>query len=109
MRFDASGLRRTGASGDVFPWRAQDVTFVCVTACGLVTQAQTIEETRAMLEAADDGDLLLAAWLASGAKTYLSSTTAALLSKESNRQASGLESQRPVVVTKTIEPKDGRR
>src|ERR1700694_868377 len=62
MRFDASGLRRTSALGEVFPWRAQDVTFVCVTADGLVTQAQTIGEKRAILEAADDGDLLLAAW-----------------------------------------------
>ncbi len=40
----------------------KDVTFVCVTAGGLVTQAQTIGDKRAMLEAADDGDLLLAAW-----------------------------------------------
>lgn len=62
MRFDAPGLRRTSASGEGFPWRAQDVTFVCVTADGLVTQAQTIGEKRAMLGAADNGDLLLAAW-----------------------------------------------
>jgi hypothetical protein len=62
MRFDASGLRRTSTSGEVFPWRAQDVTLVCVTADGLVTQAQAIGEKRAMLEAAGHGDLLLAAW-----------------------------------------------
>jgi hypothetical protein len=62
MKFDASRLRRTSASGEVFPWRAQDVTFVRVAADGMVTQAQTIGEKRAILEAADDGDLLMAAW-----------------------------------------------
>ena len=57
MRFNASGLWRTSASGEMFPWRAQNVTFVCVTTDGLVMQAQTIEAKRAMLKAAQEGDL----------------------------------------------------
>jgi hypothetical protein len=45
--------------------------------------------------------------LASGAKTYVSSTTETLRSKDSNRQVSELEPQRTVIETKTIELKTG--
>lgn len=60
--FDTSSLRHTSASGEIFPWRAQDVTLIRVATSGLVTQAQTIGEKQAMLDTADGDDLLLAAW-----------------------------------------------
>jgi hypothetical protein len=62
MKFETSSLRRTSASGEIFPWRASDVTLIRVAARGAVTQAQTIGAKQAMLDTADDDDLLLAAW-----------------------------------------------
>ena len=50
MKFETSSLRRTSESDDVLPWRAGDVTFICVTATGTVTQAKRIEEKRAILD-----------------------------------------------------------
>lgn len=62
MKFDASSLRRTSDSGDVFPWRARDVPFIQITADGEIRQAQGIGDKRAMLEEAGTNDCLLAAW-----------------------------------------------
>ena len=62
MKFDTSSLRLTSASGEIFPWRANDVTLIRVASDGAVTQAQTIGEKQTMLDTAYDDDLLLAAW-----------------------------------------------
>ena len=62
MKFETSSLRRTSESDDVLPWRAGDVTFICVTATGTVTQAKRIEEKRAILDAVGPDDCLLVAW-----------------------------------------------
>jgi hypothetical protein len=62
MKFDASSLRRTSDSGDVFPWRAKDVPFIHITASGVIQQAQGIGDKRTLLENAEKDDCLLAAW-----------------------------------------------
>ena len=62
MKFDTTSLRRASSSNDVLPWRANDVALILVSIAGKVTQAQTIEEKRAMLDGASADDLLLAAW-----------------------------------------------
>lgn len=59
--FDSRALRTT-SSAESFPWLAGLVTLVRVTADGAVTQAKSDAEKRVMLGAADDRDLLLAAW-----------------------------------------------
>ncbi len=60
-RFDGRALRATSLAASL-PWLARLVTLVRVTANGVVTQAKSDAEKRAMLSAADDRDLLLAAW-----------------------------------------------
>jgi hypothetical protein len=60
-RFDSRALRTT-SSAESFPWLARLVTLVRVAADGMVTQAKSDAEKRAMLGTAEDGDLLLAAW-----------------------------------------------
>ncbi|MDI5979294.1 hypothetical protein [Amycolatopsis magusensis] len=54
-------LRRTSQNNQ-FPWQSNLVTLVRVGRDGTVRQAQTDPEKRALVGAARDGDLLLAAW-----------------------------------------------
>jgi hypothetical protein len=60
-RFDSQALRAT-SSNEPFPWLVRLVTLVRITADGVVTQAKSDAEKRAMLGTADERDLLLAAW-----------------------------------------------
>lgn len=62
MNFDTSSLRRTSDSSDVFPWRDRDVPFIHITDTGVIRQAQTIGDKRAMLDRAGSDGCLLAAW-----------------------------------------------
>jgi hypothetical protein len=59
--FDSRALR-TASSAESFPWLARLVTLIRITADGVVTQAKSDGEKRALLGGADDRDLLLAAW-----------------------------------------------
>jgi len=59
--FDSRALRTASSAGS-FPWLARLVTLIRVTADGVVTQAKSDAEKRAMVGGADDRDLLLAAW-----------------------------------------------
>ena len=61
IRFDGRALRATSAA-ESFPWLDRRVTLVRVTPDGVVVQAKSDGEKRAMLGDADDDDLLLAAW-----------------------------------------------
>lgn len=62
MKFDASGLRRSGEQE--VPWRARDVTLIWIQTSVRVAQAQGIEEKRQVLRTARPrpDDLLLLAW-----------------------------------------------
>lgn len=59
--FDARALRTT-STAESFPWLSKLVTLVRVAQDGVVSQAKTEAEKRAMLIAASERDLLLAAW-----------------------------------------------
>jgi hypothetical protein len=61
IRFDGRALRATSVA-ESFPWLDRCVTLVRVTPDGVVMQAKSDGEKRAMLGNADDDDLLLAAW-----------------------------------------------
>lgn len=61
IRFDGKALRPTSAVQS-FPWLAKLVTLVRVTPDGVVSQAKSDAEKRAMLGEADEQDLVLAAW-----------------------------------------------
>jgi hypothetical protein len=61
IRFEAKALRPTSAV-ESFPWLVKLVTLVRVTPNGVVTQAKSDGEKRAMLGQADEQDLVLAAW-----------------------------------------------
>ena len=61
IRFDGKALRPTSAV-PLFPWLAKLVTLVRITLDGVVTQAKSDAEKRAMLGEADEQDLVLAAW-----------------------------------------------
>jgi hypothetical protein len=61
IHFDGRALRST-SSAESFPWLVKVVTLVRVTPDGVVIQAKTDADKRAMLGAADKRDLLLAAW-----------------------------------------------
>ncbi|WP_199746699.1 MULTISPECIES: hypothetical protein [unclassified Amycolatopsis] len=60
IAFDAR-LRPT-SSAESLPWLARTVTLLRVGADGVVTQAKTDADKRAMLGAAEDRDLLVVAW-----------------------------------------------
>lgn len=59
--FDGKALRPASAVQS-FPWLVKLVTLVRVTPDGVVTQAKSDAEKRAMLGEADEQDLVLAAW-----------------------------------------------
>lgn len=59
--FDARSLRRTSAA-ESFPWLSRLVTLIHIDQSGVVSQAKTDAEKRAVLGGAGDRDLLLAAW-----------------------------------------------
>jgi hypothetical protein len=61
IRFDGKALRTTSGITS-FPWLVKLVTLIRVTADGVVTQAKSDAEKRAMLGKADERDLVLAAW-----------------------------------------------
>jgi hypothetical protein len=61
IRFERKALRPTSAV-ESFPWLVKLVTLVRVTPNGVVTQAKSDAEKRAMLGEAEEQDLVLAAW-----------------------------------------------
>jgi hypothetical protein len=61
IRFDRNALRPASTVSS-FPWLVNLVTLVRVTPDGVVTQAKSDAEKRAMLGEADEQDLVLAAW-----------------------------------------------
>jgi hypothetical protein len=61
IRFEGKALRPTSAV-ESFPWLVKLVTLVRVTPNGVVTQAKSDAEKRAMLGEAEEQDLVLAAW-----------------------------------------------
>ncbi len=58
-RFSLDGVRRLSAGGE-FHWTDASVTLVRVDAKGVVRQAKSLAEKRAMLVVASDNDLVLA-------------------------------------------------
>lgn len=58
-RFSLDGVRRLSADGE-FHWTDASVTLVRVDAKGVVRQAKSLAEKRAMLVVASDNDLVLA-------------------------------------------------
>lgn len=58
-RFSLDGVRRLSAGGE-FRWTDASVTLVRVDAKGVVRQAKSLAEKRAMLVVASDNDLVLA-------------------------------------------------
>lgn len=58
-RFSLDGVRRLSAGGE-FHWTDASVTLVRVDAKGVVRQATSLAEKRAMLVVASDNDLVLA-------------------------------------------------
>jgi hypothetical protein len=61
ITFDGKALRPTSAVSS-FPWLDKLVTLVRITLDGVVTQAKSDAEKRAVLGEADEQDLVLAAW-----------------------------------------------
>jgi hypothetical protein len=61
IRFEGKALRPTSAV-ESFPWLVKLVTLVRITPNGVVTQAKSDAEKRAMLGEAEEQDLVLAAW-----------------------------------------------
>jgi hypothetical protein len=59
--FTTTGLRNASGSTRL-PWHGRAVTLICVGADGLVTQAKTVAEKRALLDRATRKDLVLVAW-----------------------------------------------
>jgi hypothetical protein len=59
--FTTTGLR-TASSSTRLPWHGRTVTLICVGADGVVTQAKTVAEKRALLDRATGKDLVLVAW-----------------------------------------------
>lgn len=59
--FDTSGLR-SASSAARLPWLGRSVTLLRVDSTGVVAQAKTDSEKRALLESATRKDLVLIAW-----------------------------------------------
>lgn len=59
--FDTSNLRSASSSSRL-PWLQRSVTLLCVDTTGVVHQAKTHSEKRALLAAATRKDLVLVAW-----------------------------------------------
>lgn len=59
--FDTSALRNASSSTRL-PWLGRSVTLLRVDATGVVEQAKTDSEKRALLESATSKDLVLVAW-----------------------------------------------
>jgi hypothetical protein len=58
-RFSLDGVRRLSTAGE-FHWTDASVTLVRIDSKGVVRQAKSLEEKRAMLVVASDHDLVLA-------------------------------------------------
>jgi hypothetical protein len=59
--FDTSSLRNASGAGRL-PWLGRSVTLLRVDSTGVVRQAKTDSEKRALLESATSKDLVLVAW-----------------------------------------------
>jgi len=59
--FDTSALRNA-SSATRLPWLGRSVTLLCVDATGVVRQAKTDSDKRALLDSATSKDLVLVAW-----------------------------------------------
>jgi hypothetical protein len=59
--FDTSALRNA-SSATRLPWLGRSVTLLCVDATGVVRQAKTDSDKRALLDSATNKDLVLVAW-----------------------------------------------
>jgi hypothetical protein len=59
--FDTSNLR-SASSTPRLPWLGRSVTFLRVDVTGVVAQAKTDSEKRALLDSATSKDLVLVAW-----------------------------------------------
>jgi hypothetical protein len=59
--FDTSALRNA-TSATRLPWLGRSVTLLCVDATGVVRQAKTDSDKRALLDSATNKDLVLVAW-----------------------------------------------
>lgn len=61
LPFDAGSLRKTSTESE-FPWLQKSVTMLMIGSDGTVRQAKTDADKRALLSAATEQDLVLAAW-----------------------------------------------
>jgi hypothetical protein len=59
--FTTAGLRNASSTSRL-PWDGRAVTLICVGADGVVSQAKTVPEKRALLATAGSKDLVLVAW-----------------------------------------------